>query len=181
MSKTDPTKAGAGHGKAKAEVSPTPVAAGPKVEIDLEPADHRAENRILIVVGAHLRAEAADRPLAYRLRRMMIDWYDRRGAALGLERPSIIVCSDIWYLNNDDLRSLPTISIGGPGVNALAAFLGDKLPGVFTVENVLTVQMDLDFIEVIASIWGMDHATTISAVDAFVERYLEEFMKQACG
>ncbi|MBN8645997.1 MAG: hypothetical protein J0L61_12245 [Planctomycetes bacterium] len=151
-----------------------------KVEIELTPADHTAESRILIVTGAHLRAEAADRPLAYRLRAQMLGWWDREGLQLGVERPSVIVCSDVWYLNNDDLRSLPTVSIGGPGVNALSAFLTDKLPGVFTVQNILTVQMDIELVEAVVNIWGMDHATTVGALDAFVERYLDIFMRRAC-
>lgn len=151
------------------------------IPLEPDPPDHTATNRVLIVTGAHLRAEAADRPLAYRLRAIMLDWWDREGRTQGLDRPNIIVCSDVWYLNNDDLRSLPTVCIGGPGVNALSAFLVDKLPGVFTIQNVLTVQMDLDFVELIANIWGMDHQTTVSALDAFVERYLGEFMKRACA
>jgi len=46
----------------------------------------------------------------------------------------VLVCSDVWYLNNDPLRSRPTISIGGPGVNALSAYLADKLPSAFAIE-----------------------------------------------
>lgn len=152
----------------------------PSVELDLTPPDHTSDHRLLIVTGAHLRAEAADRPLAYRLRKIMLDWWDVQGRTQNLPRPDVIVCSDVWYLNNDDLRSLPTVCIGGPGVNALSAFLTDKLPGVFTIENVLTVQMDLDFVELVANIWGMDHDATVAALDAFVERYLGEFMRRAC-
>ena len=32
-----------------------------------------------------------------------------------------LVCTDLWYLNHTDLQRRPTICIGGPGVNALAA------------------------------------------------------------
>ncbi len=152
----------------------------PTVELDLTPPDHTAPNRVLIVTGAHLRAEAADRPLAYLLRARMLDWWDQVGKRESIERPEVIVCSDVWYLNNDDLRTLPTVSLGGPGVNALSAFLTDKLPGVFTVTNVLTVQMDIDLVEPIVNIWGMDNPTTASALDAFLERYLDLFMRRAC-
>lgn len=153
----------------------------PGVQLDLTPPDHAGDHRILIVTGAHLRAEAADRPLAYLLRSRMLQWWEQHGPARSLARPDVIVCSDVWYLNNDDLRSLPTVSIGGPGVNALAAFLADKLPGVFTIKDTLTVQMDLDFVELIASIWGMDHETTVAALDGFTQRYLGEFMTRACA
>lgn len=153
----------------------------PTVELDLTPADHTADRRVLIVTGAHLRAEAADRPLAYRLKSQMTRWWDANAKDETLTRPEVIVCSDVWYLNNDDLRSLPAVSIGGPGVNALSAFLTDKLPGVFTVSGVLTVQMDIELIEPVVNIWGMDHQTTVGALDAFVERYLDLFMRRACA
>jgi hypothetical protein len=152
----------------------------PTVEIDLTPPDHTSPNRVLVVTGAHLRAEAADRPLAYRLKARMQEWWEATGKAESLPRPEVIVCSDVWYLNNDDLRTLPAVSIGGPGVNALSAFLTDKLPGVFTVANVLTVQMDIDLVEPVVNIWGMDHQTTAGALDAFIERYLDLFMRRAC-
>ncbi len=156
----------------------------PSVPLDLTPPDHTAATRVLIVTGAHLRAEAADRPLAYRLRHQMLEWWQRQRSnpeADALEQPNVIVCSDVWYLNNDDLRSLPTVSIGGPGVNALSALLTDKLPGVFTVANVLTVQMDIELIDPVVNIWGMDHHTTVAALDAFLERYLDHFMRRACA
>ncbi|MFM9957546.1 MAG: hypothetical protein ACKVZJ_05695 [Phycisphaerales bacterium] len=157
----------------------------PSVPLDLTPPDHTAEHRVLIVTGAHLRAEAADRPLAYRLRHQMLEWWAKQAAGAAddaaFEKPSVIVCSDVWYLNNDDLRVLPTVSIGGPGVNALSAFLTERLPGVFTVANVLTVQMDIELIDPVVNIWGMDHQTTVAALDAFVERYLDHFMRRACA
>lgn len=131
---------------------------------------------VLIVTGSHLRAEQCDRPLAYRLRERMLAWLDSSEETGGCD---IIVCSDLWYLNNDDLRDRPTISIGGPGVNALAAYLADKLPSAFTIEDVLTVQMDLDFVDLVASCWGINNASTVAAVDAFAERYLDEFLARA--
>lgn len=131
----------------------------------------------LIVTGAHLRAEAADRPLAYSLRERMIHWLDERHPG---EPPlDVLVCSDIWALNNEDLRICPTVSIGGPGVNAFGAYVADKLPSAFVIEDVLMVQADLDFDDIIASCWGMDHASTVGAVDAFLERYLDPFMEAA--
>lgn len=132
---------------------------------------------ILIVTGAHLRAEIGDRPLAYRLRQAMLDWLGARD--LGSEPDHVVVCSDVWYLNQPELRERATVSVGGPGVNALTAYLADKLGSVFTVEQRLVVQMDLEFASLSACCWGADHATTVGAVEAFVERYLDDFMSAA--
>jgi hypothetical protein len=134
---------------------------------------------ILIVTGAHLRAEATDRPIAYNLRKRIADWLAARGRPETAKTPRVLVCSDVWYLNNDPLRSRPTISIGGPGVNALSAYLADKLPSAFAIEDVMLVQADLEFHDVIACCWGRDERATAAAVDAFVERYLEGFMEAA--
>ncbi|MFM9995348.1 MAG: hypothetical protein ACKVU4_06050 [Phycisphaerales bacterium] len=133
---------------------------------------------ILIVVGAHLRAETGDRPLAYLLRQRMLEWLGE-GEGDGQYGGSVVVCSDVWYLNREELRSRPAISVGGPGVNAFSAFLADKLPSAFSIEGVLLVQLDLDFEDRLACVWGMDHASTVSAVDAFIERYLDDFMTAA--
>ena len=138
---------------------------------------------LLIVTGSTLRAEEMDRPLAYYLKQRIEQALAEVIAAGrdGLEGYVVRVVADFRWIHDDPLQNLPTISLGGPGVNALSAYLGDKLPGVFTVQNVLTVQMDLEFIELVASVWGMDHATTVSACDAFVERYLDAFMRHACA
>lgn len=137
------------------------------------------ERLILLVTGAHLRAEAADRPVAYRLRGQLVDWLTAQGLGETPGCTRILVCSDLWYLNNDQLRSRPTISIGGPGVNALTAFLADKLPSAFAIEDHLLVQADLDFLDIIACCWGRDAAATGAAVTAFANRYLDAFMQAA--
>jgi len=134
---------------------------------------------ILIVTGAHLIAEAGDRPVAYGLRQRMLDWLATRGQPETPGNTRVIVCSDLWYLNNDDLRARPTISVGGPAVNALSAYLGDKVPSAFAIEDVLVVQADLDFVDVVACCWGKDRAATAAAVEAFAERYLDDFMDAA--
>jgi hypothetical protein len=142
--------------------------------IQLGPGPIDTDQLILIVTGAHLRAEVGDRPIAYRLQGAILQWLARNAPDSSLVP---LVCSDIWYLNDDDLRSRPTISIGGPGVNALAAFLTDKLPSAFSIEGVLTVQMDLDFVELVCSCWGMGTAPTVNAVDAWIEKYMEVFLE----
>ena len=60
------------------------------------------DQMILIVVGAHLKAEMTDRPLAYRLRERMLLWLDEDSNGSPCE---IVVCTDLWYLNADELRS----------------------------------------------------------------------------
>src|SRR5262245_25499431 len=72
---------------------------------------------ILIVVGAHLRAEVGDRPLAYRMRERVVAWLrehfrveradadDRGGGGGGDDADAgeeglpcgVVVCSDVWY------------------------------------------------------------------------------------
>jgi hypothetical protein len=129
---------------------------------------------LLIVTGAHLRSEVGDRALAYMLRDEILTRLESRFP----DGPPIdpVVCSDVWRLNDESLRETPTISIGGPGVNALTAYLGDKLSSVFVIEDRLIIQADLEFDDITACCWGMDHELTISAVEAFIERYLDGFI-----
>ncbi len=131
---------------------------------------------LLIVAGAHLRAEIGDRPLAYMLREEIERLSDRFGDDAPLDP---VVCSDVWRLNDESVSNCPTISVGGPGVNALSAFLGDKLASVFVVEDQLLIQADLEWNDMSVCIWGMDHDRTIAAVQAFVERYLDAFLDAA--
>lgn len=139
---------------------------------------------ILIVTGSHLKAEAADRPIAYRLRERMSRWLGDHSAEVksgGPEKPapSVVVCSDLWYLNQGALRERPTVSVGGPSVNALSAYLGTRLPSALAVEGVMLVQADLEFVDAVACCWGVDAGATLSAVDAFADRYLDQFMRAA--
>lgn len=126
------------------------------------------------MTGAHLRAEVGDRPLAYMLREEI----ERRLAnRFGDDAPlDPVVCSDVWRLNDESISTRPTISIGGPGVNALSAFLGDKLASVFVVEDQLLIQADLEWNDLSVCVWGMDHERTIAAVQSFVDRYLDAFL-----
>jgi|GEM_PF-207925 len=181
--------------------------AGDKEEAGANEEEGSPRPMILIVVGAHLRAEAADRPIAYALREKVLAWLDARGGAAnvpapatpgeggegaeagageqdpGLPRPghpcTVVVCTDVWYLNDASLRVWPTISVGGPGVNALSAYLADKLPGVLVVDDVLMIQMDPELRETTAAVWGVDHRATVSAAEAFAERYLDGFLNAA--
>lgn len=148
-----------------------------------------ASRLILIVCGSTLGAEWLDRPVAYALRDRFRAWLGAQGAGRGVADPTgraprVLVCSDIWYLNQDELRACPTLSVGGPAVNALTAYLGDKLPSAYVVEGVQMVQLDLEggsaaFETVAAACWGRDAHGTAAAADAFADRYLDLFMERA--
>ncbi|HRP62813.1 MAG TPA: hypothetical protein PK400_05940 [Phycisphaerales bacterium] len=149
----------------------------------LEPA---TDHLLLIVVGAHLRAEARHRPLGYRLRDAVLGWLDGQDAADIPVRLQPLVLTDLWYLNHDDLHGQPVIAIGEPEVNAASAYLGARLPAAFVIEDALRVQLDPEFIDLRACMWGApaspgSHApcSTAAAVDAFMERYLDEFLRAA--
>ena len=158
---------------------------GPPPEIDID-------QIILIVVGAHLAAEMTDRPIGYRLREQILRWidehteddddsitiHDEAGNELIANMPPLapLVCTDLWYLNNEELLQRPTIAIGNPGVNAATAFLANRLPQAFVLENTLQVLLDVEFAKLHSCMWGVDQAATVSAVDVFAERYLTEFL-----
>lgn len=131
---------------------------------------------ILIVVGAHLRAEVGDRPLAYKLHNRISAWLDKRSEMLGLTIVPM-VCCDVWYMNQQALHGRPTISVGGPGVNALSAYFAQKLTAALARDDHLIVQLDAEFVDLRACIWGMDHAQTVRAVDLFVEKYLDGYLR----
>jgi hypothetical protein len=137
---------------------------------------------LLIVVGSHLHAELHDRPMAYRLREGILRVQDRCEAAGELDvRLVPLVCTDVWYLNSADLQARPAIAIGDPGVNAASAYLSTRLPTAFVIEKTLRVHADTETIDLRACLWGVTPAATASAVDLFVERYLNEFIRAAQG
>ncbi|MEM8738238.1 MAG: hypothetical protein AAGG38_07140 [Planctomycetota bacterium] len=132
-------------------------------------------HRLMVVVGSHLRAEEADRPLAYQLIEEIERWKENNAAVLGVEiEPA--VCTDLWYLNHEELRSLPTVCIGGPGVNALSAYLAQHLSDDNKQADVL-LQIDPDFTDLQACVWGTDHGLTAHGLDLFVERYLDGYLR----
>ena len=137
-------------------------------------AELNTDNAILVVTGASLKAEVMDRPLAYRLK----DAIDQAGEPA--EGRLAIVISDIWYLNTDALHERPVISVGGPGVNALSQYLWRRIPGALVVEGVLLIQQDVTYQDLRASIWGMDHETTVEAVETYIGKgYLADFLRAA--
>ena len=86
------------------------------------PDSHLAEYGLLIVTGSTLRAEQVDRPLAYRLKESIEGHLSKRES-----EHTVVVLSDLWYLNSEALQRLPVISVGGPGVNAVSAHLFERL------------------------------------------------------
>jgi hypothetical protein len=135
-------------------------------------AEEAAENMIFVVTGASLRAESMDRPLGYRIKEAV------KEQIRDAEPWQCEVISDIWYLNNESFSRQPTISVGGPGVNALSAFLYERLPNALAIDNVLIIQMDPLLDDKRCVVWGMDHEMTVEAVDTFLQKgYLERFLE----
>jgi hypothetical protein len=132
-------------------------------------------------VGSTIAAETRDRPLAYRLREHVLDRLDAWPQANGDAVPSLapLVCSDLWYLNAREADGRPAITVGEPGVNAATALFSNRIPTAFVIEDSLRVHVDLEFLDLRAAIWGVSAAATASAIDLFIERYLDEFLSAA--
>lgn len=138
--------------------------------------DDSSPRLLLIVTGSTLRAEESDRPLAYYLQQRVA------AVAEGLDLSfRTVVLADFRWMNDDNLQVLPTISLGGPGVNALAHKWFDEVPFALAVDEQYCLQMDPDLDEPRASIWGMDNSTTQIAVSVFVDRYLSRFLENAAS
>ena len=143
--------------------------------------DIDTDRLIAIVTGIQLKAELGDRPLAYRVEQAV-----REHLATALPRtdpagPPLLapaVVSDVFYLNNDEIQRRPTISIGGPGMNAVSAMLVNELPTAVAIENTLVIQMDLEMKDPRCAVWGMNHLDTVRAIETFIAKgYLDTFLK----
>jgi hypothetical protein len=137
-------------------------------------ADDPRARMLLIVTGSMLRAEAADRPLAYYLKQQIERLLSDHGP--DATRFDVRVIADFRWLHDEPLQVLPTISLGGPGVNAVAQRWLEELPLSLAVDEQYYIQMDPELDEPRVSIWGMDNANTQIAVSAFVQRYLARFL-----
>jgi hypothetical protein len=138
-------------------------------------ADLTRARLILIVTGSSLRAEEADRPLAYYMKQQV----EKAAADLIAEAGPTHVCvvADFRWLHEETLQRLPTISLGGPGVNALAHRWLEDVPVSLAVDEQYYIQMDPDLDESRASIWGMDNTNTQIAVSVFLQRFLPRFLE----
>lgn len=129
---------------------------------------------LLIVTGSTLRAEEVDRPLAYYLKQRVEKYLAEHD--LGVFQVQVV--ADFRWIHDEPLHDLPTISVGGPGVNALAhRWWHEELPLSLEVEEQYYIQMDPDLDPLRVSIWGMDNATTQIAVSVFVDRFLPRFLE----
>ncbi len=138
---------------------------------------------LLIVTGSTLRAEEMDRPLAYYLRQQVekaIAADPPKAPPVSFDDESgdwkVLVVADFRWINEDPLHAHPTISVGGPGVNALANRWFEELPFALAVDEQYCIQMDPDLALPRVSIWGMDNASTQIAVSLFLDRYLPRFL-----
>src|SRR4051794_17293225 len=142
-------------------------------------ADDERARLLLIVTGSTLRAEEADRPLAYYLKQQV-------EATLADNEPElgpfdVRVVADFRWLYDEALQRLPTISLGGPGVNRLAHQWLEDLPISLAVDDQYYIQMDPDLDEPRVSLWGMDNTSTQVAVSAFVRRFLPRFLEHCAA
>ncbi|MFN3165666.1 MAG: hypothetical protein ACE37H_01235 [Phycisphaeraceae bacterium] len=144
-------------------------------------------NAVMIVVGSHLRAEECDRPLAYGLRARIEHWREQHADQLDVPLTPL-VCTDLWYLNHADLQRRPTICLGGPGVNALAAINanqsseeeeGGREAQPLPTEPRVTIMIDPDFTHLRVGVWGTDTELTEKGLQLFCDRYLDAYLR-AC-
>lgn len=132
----------------------------------------------MVVVGAHLRAEAGDRPAAQHLRDQIQRRLESRSEGEHPGADHALLCTDLWYLNQPELRRRPTISVGPPEVNALTAYLADKVNSAMAEGGEWVVQFERG--EPMAACWGATPQGTAKAVEVFLDRVLESYM-QACA
>jgi hypothetical protein len=143
-------------------------------------AEGPAPRVLLIATGSTLRAEEMDRPLAYYLKQRIEQALAEVIAAgrEGLEDYVVRVVADFRWIHDEALQSFPTISLGGPGVNALARRWLEEVPVSLAVGERYFIQMDPDLTDPRASVWGMDNATTQIAVSVFIDRFLPPFLER---
>ena len=133
---------------------------------------------IPIVIGAHLCAELGDRRRGYYLGEAIVAWMEQHEIA---GPPWPLVCSDLWYLNDAELRTRPTICIGQPEVNAATASLSSNLGTVLLEENAYRIQGDANFIDLKYCLWGIDDIHTNQCVEQFIKSALPNFLGAIFG
>ncbi len=138
---------------------------------------------LLIVTGSNLRAEEMDRPLGYYLKQRIERALSEATTAghRGLDDYVVRVVADFRWIHDEPLQALPTISLGGPGVNALTHRWLEDVPVSLAYSERYFIQMDPDLTEPRVSIWGMDNATTQIAVSVFVDRFLPRFLDRCAN
>jgi hypothetical protein len=134
---------------------------------------------LLIVTGSTLRAEELDRPLAYYLKQRIERFLSESDPPVGPFRLRVV--ADFRWIHEKKLQAVPTISIGGPGVNALARDWLEQIPVSLAVDEQYYIQMDPSLDEPRASVWGMDNSTTQIAVSVFLDRFLPRFLEHCAS
>lgn len=131
------------------------------------------DETVVLVTGTSLPSEEKDRPLAYWLKQEI----DRRGGGQPYRRA--VVVGDQWYLENRVFHLNPTIAIGGPGVNGVAAEFAGVIPTVHKVDDRIVLQADIEGEVKRAALWGVDGNATAAAVRLFVEQgFLERLLER---
>lgn len=129
------------------------------------------EATVLVVTASMLEPEHND-VLSAELLRSAID---RRGGGHPYRR-ALVITDQSWFLT-PMFRGVPTITIGGPGVNQLAAQFAEALPSVWTDSDRVMIQAEMNEAGRRAALWGSDRFATGEAVDAFINRgWLDEFL-----
>ncbi len=128
---------------------------------------------IPIVVGSHLRAEVGDRPRAEKMKAAIQKW---KAAQEINESPHPLVCTDLWYLNQTELRVQPTICIGDPEVNAATAALSVDIPTALLVDDAYRIQLDPEYIDIKTCLWGIDDLHSNQCVDVFISDFLPNWL-----
>ena len=125
-----------------------------------------------------------DRPLGYYLKQriegVLSASGDQSGAKHGhdLSDYQVRVIADFRWIHEKFLQGLPTITLGGPGVNALTHQWLEEVPISLAYNERYFIQMDPDNNEPRASVWGMDNPTTQIAVSIFLDRFLSPFLER---
>lgn len=133
------------------------------------------DQSVILVVGAHPHAELFDRAAAARLQQRLENWQAAHDDMI--EPMHVVLCTDLWYLNDADMMGRPTIAVGRPGINAASAYLANRLPASFAVADFVHMHFDPEFVEPSACIWGRHENATVNACDLFADRYLAAFMQ----
>ena len=144
----------------------------------------RSPSRLLLIVtGSTLRAEEMDRPLGYYLKQRIEQtlFEAQNKGNQGLEDYLVRVVADFRWIHDEPLQGLPTISLGGPGVNALSHRWLEEIPFSLDYSERYFIQMDPNLAEPRASIWGMDNNTTQIAVSVFADRFLPPFLERCAA
>jgi hypothetical protein len=126
---------------------------------------------VMVVISADVEPESADRAAAEVLKTAI----DSRGAGHPYRRAVIV--SDMAWFDTILFHESPTISIGGPGVNGVAARFSSELPTVWSDDDRSLIQGEFGDGPKRVALWGANAAATTAAVDAFIARgWLDEYL-----